>query len=65
MAGLGEKGVGALWLGAADSPFALKDGANRLLGEIRATGLYLAEDGRVGSLQQVDLARQAEEVKTA
>lgn len=65
LAGLGEKGVGALWLGAADSPFALKDKANRLLGEIRATGVYLAEDGRVGSLQQVDLAIRPEEAKTA
>ncbi|HJW25790.1 MAG TPA: hypothetical protein VJ576_12910 [Rhodocyclaceae bacterium] len=65
LAGLGQKGVGALWLGAADSPFALKDKANRLLGEIRATGVYLAEDGRVGSLQQVDLATEPEEAKTA
>lgn len=53
---LAEAGVGALWLGATDSPFAIKDGANQLLGEIRSAGLYLLEDGRVGSLQQVDLA---------
>lgn len=53
---LAERGVGALWLGSVDSPFALKDSANRLLGEIRASGLWLGEDGRVGYLQQVDLA---------
>lgn len=53
---LEDEGIGALWLGSVDSPFALKDGENRILGEIRATGVYLREDGRVGSLQQVDLA---------
>lgn len=63
LAGLGEKGVGALWLGSARSPFALKDEANGLLGEIRASGLYLGEDGRVGSLQQVDLAVESEGAK--
>lgn len=55
---LDEKGVGAIWLGSTDSRFALKDDANRLLGEIRATGIYLAEDGRAGTVQQVDLAEQ-------
>jgi hypothetical protein len=58
---LADRGVGALWLGSVDSSFALKDQANELLGEIRASGLYLAEDGRVGSLQQVDLAVEPEE----
>ena len=53
---LSERGVGALWLGSVDSPFALKDSAHQLLGEIRASGVWLAEDGHVGSLQQVDLA---------
>lgn len=62
---LGQKGVGALWLGSANSPFAVKDKANRLLGEIRATGLYLTEDGRTGSLQQVDMAVEPEAPKTA
>lgn len=56
-----EKGIGAIWLGSADSPFALKDEANRLLGEIRASGIYLGEDGRIGSVQQVDLAEQGSE----
>lgn len=57
---LAAAGVGALWLGATASPFAIKDGANQVLGEIRAAGLYLHEDGRVGSLQQVDLATTPE-----
>lgn len=62
---LGDRGVGALWLGSADSPFSLKDKANNLLGEIRASGIYLTEDGQVGSLQQVDLAVEAGEGKAA
>lgn len=53
--GLAEEGVGALYLGAVDSPFALKDGDNRLLGAVRASAFYLAEDGSAGALQQVDL----------
>lgn len=56
---LAEAGVGALWLGSVDSHFALKNGANQLLGEIKAAGVFLYEDGRAGTLQQVDLAREA------
>ena len=53
---LREKGVGALYLGSVDTPFALTDSENRTLAQIRASGVYLREDGRAGSLQQVDLA---------
>lgn len=53
---LKDAGVGALSLASAASPFGLKDDANQTLGQIRRTGIFLAEDGRVGSLQQVDLA---------
>lgn len=53
---LRELGVGALCLASVDTPFALTDDENRLLGQIRASGIYLHEDGRAGSLQQVDLA---------
>lgn len=53
--GLLQHGVGALYLGNADSPFALKDGANALQGAVRASGLYLREDGGAGTLQQIDL----------
>lgn len=53
---LRERGVGALYLGSARTPFALTDGENRLLGQSRASGIYLNEDGSAGSLQQIDLA---------
>jgi hypothetical protein len=56
LSSLGDRGVGALYLGAASTPFSLTDGENRLLGQIRASGIYLNEDGSAGSLQQIDLA---------
>jgi len=64
-ASLASAGVGALWLGSVASPFALKDGANQLLGEIKAAGVFLYEDGRAGTLQQVDVAREATSEPTA
>ena len=51
-----DAGVGALYLGSAATPFSLKDGEKGLQGQIRASGIYLAEDGSAGSLQQVDVA---------
>ena len=53
---LRDAGVGALYLGAQETPFALTDEDNRLLGKVRASGIYLNEDGRAGTLQQIDLA---------
>jgi hypothetical protein len=52
---LKEAGVGALNLASAHTPFALKDENNVSRGQIWRTGVYLAEDGHVGSLQQIDL----------
>jgi len=56
---LAGRGVGALYTGAVDAPFSLKNSDNGLLGEIRAAGIYLSETGSVGSLQQLDLAVSA------
>jgi hypothetical protein len=56
---LAERGVGALYSGAVDAPFSLKNHDNELLGQIRAAGLYLSEAGEVGQMQQVDLAVSA------
>lgn len=55
LATLKEKGVGAIFLGRSDTPFALNDAANNGLGIVRSSGLYLSEDGRVGTVQQIDL----------
>ena len=53
---LREQGVGALYLGAIETPFSLTDDENRMLAQIRASGVYLREDGGAGALQQIDLA---------
>lgn len=55
LASLKEMGVGALALAAAATPFELRDRDNADLGGIRASGLWLGEDGRAGSLQEIDL----------
>ena len=52
---LKELNIGALYLGATDTPFDLKNTDNELQGRIRSTGVYLAESGEVRSLQQIDL----------
>lgn len=53
--GLAQAGIGALSVASVDTPFALKNSANELQGQIRATGLYLREGGGVGTMQQIDL----------
>ncbi len=53
---LREAGVGAIYLGSTSSTFELKDDQNNSLGEIKRTGVFLMEDGAVGSIQELDLA---------
>lgn len=48
--------VGALYLGNVASPFSIKDANNTELGQVRASSLYLDEDGTPGTLQQIDLS---------
>jgi hypothetical protein len=55
MPGLGKRGVGAIYLGHVATPFDLKDDNNQLLGQVRSSGLYLDEEGKTGTVQQVDL----------
>lgn len=52
---LKSMGIGAIYLGNAKGDFSLNTQENRELGQIRATGIYLMEDGRAGTVQQVDL----------
>jgi len=52
---LGAKGVGAIYLGRVETLFSVKDGNNELQGQVRATGLFLFEQGGVGTMQQLDL----------
>ncbi len=54
---LGEKGIGAIYLGNIDTDFSIKSAAsNELQGQIRKTGIYVNESGSVGTIQHIDLA---------
>ena len=53
---LAQMNVGALYLGSSETPFALTNTENTRLGYVRASGVYLREDGGVGTMQQIDLA---------
>ena len=52
---LAQAGVGALLASGVSSPFSLRSAQNAPLGEVRATGLYLTEEGAARPLQQIDL----------
>ncbi len=52
---LGQKGVGAIYLGKVSTEFALKDSTNQQDGQLRSTGIFLRENGTIGTMQQVDL----------
>ncbi|MCX7172645.1 MAG: hypothetical protein NT159_01650 [Proteobacteria bacterium] len=56
LSSLQDKQVGALFLGQQATPFEIRDAANQSLGAVRASGIYLAENGSAGSLQQIDLS---------
>lgn len=52
---LGDKNIGAIYLGHVSSPFQLKDTNNQSLGEIANSSIYLTENGKVGLVQEVNL----------
>jgi hypothetical protein len=52
---LARRKVGAIALGNVASPFELRGTGNSNLGAIAASGLFLAEDGPIGSIQEIDL----------
>lgn len=53
---LAEAGVGALYLGKADTPFELRGNGNETLGVMRSSSVYVRENGTVGSVSQIDLS---------
>jgi hypothetical protein len=53
---LAEKNIGAIFLQPAQTPFSLKTAENSLLGKVRESSVFLTEDGRVGTIQEIDLA---------
>ncbi len=52
---LGDKNVGAIFLGHVTSPFQIKDDVNQSLGEVASSGIYFSEEGDAGIVQQVNL----------
>ncbi len=54
VARLGERGVGAVYLGHSATPFTLREGGADL-GAVRSSGIWVSEDGTVGTVQQVDV----------
>jgi len=53
--GLKESGVGAIYIPSLETSFDLRDTSNDLKGQLRRTGVYLAEDGQAGTIQQLDV----------
>ena len=54
---LKEAGVGAICLQRASTNFTHADQNNDVKGAIRSTGIFLYENGNVGSVQHLDLAQ--------
>lgn len=56
---LKDAGIGAISLDYADTLFNMTQSDNTLQGQLKSTGLFLFENGNVGSVHQIDLALQA------
>ena len=54
---LADKGVGAIYLGKAATDFTLQGAGGQTNGAIRSTGVFLYENGNVGTVQHVDVAK--------
>lgn len=56
LVGLGVRGIGAIYLGHALSQFSITNAENETQAVVRSTGVFLKENGEVGTIQQVDMA---------
>lgn len=54
---MAEKGLGAICLQNAATDFALNNAKNQTNGYIRSTGIFLYENGNVGTVQHLDVAK--------
>ena len=50
-----DAGIGAVNLAHIPTEFSMKDGYNRTDAVVRSSGMFLYEDGRAGTLQQIDM----------
>ncbi len=60
---LKDAGIGAIALDHADTLFNIKDVDNQLNGQMKQSGIFLFENGNIGSLHQVDLVSHAPETQ--
>jgi hypothetical protein len=51
---LGEKGIGAIYLGNVGAAFSMTDTSNNLEAQAKSAGIFLKENGTAGTIQQVD-----------
>lgn len=59
---LGEVGIGAIFLGNAQTPFSMKSlEDNALNGKLKSSGFFLFENGNAGVISQIDLAIKGQE----
>jgi hypothetical protein len=47
--------VGAIYLGAQETPFDIKGDDNQFNGQVKSSSFYLTDAGEVGSVQQIDM----------
>lgn len=55
---LEELNIGAIGVESGVSPFAITDDHHNELGMARSTGIFITNDGEVGSVQQIDLTQR-------
>ncbi|MCD4675768.1 MAG: hypothetical protein K8S18_07185 [Desulfobacula sp.] len=55
---LKDAGIGAIALDYAATLFNMTESDNKLQGQLKSTGMFLFENGNVGSIHQIDLAAQ-------
>lgn len=59
---LKDAGVGAIALEHADTQFDMTDAGNQLNGQLKQSGIFLFENGNVGSVHQVDLVSHKQDI---
>ncbi len=59
---LEDAGVGAISITSTKSPFNLHNSTGEIVGRLKGTGIFLTEEGKVRSLQEIDMASVRENI---
>jgi len=65
LVGLGEVGIGAIFLQSQQSEFTYKTASNETLGELKSSGIVLNENGTVSNISQIDFSVQNSKKESA